>query len=124
MGKLSENKEKLAHHLAQFQQGGVLNRIGGKDEKGSGGTFQSISPVDKSVICDVARGAADDIDSAATACCCCFCRLEGYAGNTAPKNSNQYRRGDRSKSRGNCPMRMLGYRSGASVYGKGSDKRG
>ena len=67
MGNLSENKEKLAHHLAQFQQGGVLNRIAGKDKKGSGGTFHNISPVDKSVICDVARGAAADIDAAATA---------------------------------------------------------
>ena len=67
MGKLSENKEKLAYHLAQFQKGGVLNRIGGKDEKGSSGTFQSMSPVDKSVICDVAHGTAADIDAAATA---------------------------------------------------------
>lgn len=72
MGKLSENKETLAHHLAQFQQGGVLNRIAGKDEKGSGGTFQSISPVDKSVICDVARGTAADIDAAATAAAAAF----------------------------------------------------
>ena len=80
MGKLSENKETLAHHLAQFQQGGVLNRIAGKDEKGSGGTFQSISPVDKSVICDVARGTATDIDAAATCSVSCFCGLAGYAG--------------------------------------------
>ena len=72
MGKLSENKETLTHHLAQFQQGGVLNRIAGKDEKGSGGTFQSISPVDKSVICDVARGTAADIDAAATAAATAF----------------------------------------------------
>ena len=72
MGKLSENKETLAHHLAQFQQGGVLNRIAGKDEKGSGGTFQNISPVDKSVICDVARGTAAEIDAAAAAATAAF----------------------------------------------------
>jgi len=67
MSSLKENSEKLAHHLAQFQQDGVLNRIAGKDEKGSGGVFQTISPVDKSVICEVARGTAADIDAAAMA---------------------------------------------------------
>ena len=67
MGNLAENTEKLAQHLVQFQNGTLLNRIGGKDAKGSGGTFQTISPVDKSVICDVARGIAEDIDAAARA---------------------------------------------------------
>ncbi len=67
MSSLTEQIEKLAHHLEQFQQNGVLNRIAGRDEAGSAGMFQTLSPVDKSVICDVARGNADDIDKAAIA---------------------------------------------------------
>ncbi|MDE0347072.1 MAG: 5-carboxymethyl-2-hydroxymuconate semialdehyde dehydrogenase, partial [Boseongicola sp.] len=43
------------------------NRIGGKDLDGSGGTFATVSPVDKSRICDVALGTAKDIDAAARA---------------------------------------------------------
>jgi 5-carboxymethyl-2-hydroxymuconic-semialdehyde dehydrogenase len=67
MSALSENIEKLNAHLERFQAGGIQNRIGGVDVAGSGGVFQTISPVDKSVICDVAHGTADDIDAAATA---------------------------------------------------------
>ena len=67
MSSLTEQIEKLARNLEQFQQNGVLNRIAGRDEAGSAGTFQTLSPVDKSVICDVARGNADDIDKAAIA---------------------------------------------------------
>ncbi|APE45266.1 5-carboxymethyl-2-hydroxymuconate semialdehyde dehydrogenase [Sulfitobacter alexandrii] len=67
MSKLNENVEKLERHLARFREGGIANRIGGQDRSGAGGTFQTVSPVDKSVICDVARGQAADIDAAAQA---------------------------------------------------------
>lgn len=67
MSVLDENIEKLAGHLSRFRETGILNRIGGQDRAGAGGTFQTISPVDKSVICDVARGQAADIDAAAQA---------------------------------------------------------
>ena len=50
-----------------FQKTGIKNRIAGEDQDGSAGVFQSISPVDKSVICDVAHGTAEDIDTAAQA---------------------------------------------------------
>ncbi len=67
MSKLEHNISKLSGYLERFRDGGILNRIGGQDAPGSGGVFQSTSPVDKSVICDVARGTAGDIDSAANA---------------------------------------------------------
>ena len=53
--------------MQRFKQSGIPNRIAGVDRDGSGGVFQSISPVDKSVICNVARGDDSDIDAAAIA---------------------------------------------------------
>ena len=54
MSVLDQNIEKLSGHLTRFKATGILNRIGGLDRAGAGGVFQTTSPVDKSVICDVA----------------------------------------------------------------------
>ncbi|WP_170763894.1 5-carboxymethyl-2-hydroxymuconate semialdehyde dehydrogenase [Ruegeria lacuscaerulensis] len=67
MSVLDENIEKLAGFLNRFKETGIRNRIAGEDRDGAAGVFQSISPVDKSVICDVARGNESDVDAAATA---------------------------------------------------------
>ncbi len=67
MSALEQNIEKLGGYLNQFSQSGILNRIAGKDLPGGDGVFESISPVDKSVICKVAQGSAKDVDSAANA---------------------------------------------------------
>ncbi|WP_170560715.1 5-carboxymethyl-2-hydroxymuconate semialdehyde dehydrogenase [Ruegeria atlantica] len=67
MSALDTNIEKLAGFLARFKKTGIKNRIAGEDRDGGAGVFQSTSPVDKSVICDVAHGTADDIDTAAKA---------------------------------------------------------
>ncbi len=67
MAQLSENIEKLLGYLDRFREGGIANRIAGADQPGSSGTFETISPVDRSVICPVARGSAEDIDKAAIA---------------------------------------------------------
>ncbi len=67
MSDLARNIEKLDGYLARFRETGILNRIGGRDRPGSGGGFDTISPVDESVICPVSRGGADDIDAAARA---------------------------------------------------------
>ncbi|WP_170334717.1 5-carboxymethyl-2-hydroxymuconate semialdehyde dehydrogenase [Ruegeria arenilitoris] len=67
MSALDTNIEKLTGYLARFRQGGIKNRIAGKDQDGTAGVFQSTSPIDKSVICDVAHGTAQDIDVAAKA---------------------------------------------------------
>ena len=47
---LATHLEKLDRHLARFREGGIPNLIGGKDAEGSGGTFQTHSPVDESLI--------------------------------------------------------------------------
>ena len=67
MSALEQNIEKLNGHLARFQRSGILHRIAGADHTGGGGVFETLSPVDKSKICQVARGDAGDIDKAAKA---------------------------------------------------------
>ncbi|MCL6282543.1 5-carboxymethyl-2-hydroxymuconate semialdehyde dehydrogenase [Ruegeria sp. 2012CJ41-6] len=72
MTALSQNIERLDGFLTRFRAKGIRHRIAGQDRGGSGGTFPTISPVDKSVICDVARGDAADIDAAAQAAAAAF----------------------------------------------------
>ncbi len=67
MSALEQNLDKLNGYLAAFKATGIPNRIAGNDTAGGGGVFQSTSPIDKSVICDVAHGTAGDIDTAAKA---------------------------------------------------------
>ncbi|WP_299729413.1 5-carboxymethyl-2-hydroxymuconate semialdehyde dehydrogenase [uncultured Tateyamaria sp.] len=67
MGTVDQNIEKLTGFLTRFREQGIANRIAGQDVAGSGGVFQSVSPVDASVICDVARSTDADVDSAAQA---------------------------------------------------------
>lgn len=67
MTVLTQNIEKLNGFLVRFKETGIQNRIAGQDCAGTAGVFQSRSPVDKSVICNVARGDATDIDAAANA---------------------------------------------------------
>ncbi|MEL6690340.1 MAG: aldehyde dehydrogenase family protein, partial [Pseudomonadota bacterium] len=66
MASLEDNLTKLQHHLSRFRDTGVMHRIAGADEGGAD-TFPSLTPVDESEICQVARGTADDIDRAANA---------------------------------------------------------
>jgi 5-carboxymethyl-2-hydroxymuconic-semialdehyde dehydrogenase len=67
MSILNDNIAKLDAHLARFRKNGILNRVAGQDVAGSKGTFETTSPVDKSLICSVAHGTAADIDAAAKA---------------------------------------------------------
>jgi len=67
LSALEQNQQKLRSFLSRLQTTGIKNRIDGSDADGSGGVFQSTSPVDKSVICDVAHGTSADIDTAAQA---------------------------------------------------------
>ena len=66
MSKLDENLTRLKAHLERFKKTGIQNLINGKDEAGSQ-TFETRSPVDESLIANVARGDASDIDRAAKA---------------------------------------------------------
>ena len=72
MSTLKENVVKLDSHLSRLKKSGIKNRIAGKDVAGSAGVFESASPVDNSVICEVAHGNAEDIDSAARAASASF----------------------------------------------------
>ncbi|KQV41358.1 5-carboxymethyl-2-hydroxymuconate semialdehyde dehydrogenase [Rhizobium sp. Root1204] len=67
MSKLEENILRAKAYLKQFE-GGVPNRIGGKDCAAADGmTFETISPVDLKPLANVAKGAEADIDRAAEA---------------------------------------------------------
>ena len=68
MSDLDSNIARLGGFLARFRDTGVQNQIAGEAvPAASGRTFPSISPVDGSEICHVARGDAADIDRAAAA---------------------------------------------------------
>ena len=67
MNTLAQNMDRLSALLARFRPGGIAHRIAGEDRPGEFGTFLCASPVDKSPICEVARGGAGDIDAAAKA---------------------------------------------------------
>ncbi|NKB53606.1 MAG: 5-carboxymethyl-2-hydroxymuconate semialdehyde dehydrogenase [Rhizobiaceae bacterium] len=66
MSELQSNLDRLSGHLKQFEGKVLPHRINGEDVT-SKNTMQSRSPVDDSVICDVAEGSAADIDAAAKA---------------------------------------------------------
>jgi len=68
MADLDANLIRLEGYLERFRASGVSNLIAGDVVPAQSGTvFQSVSPVDDSVICDVAKGGAADIDAAAKA---------------------------------------------------------
>ncbi|MEM7520337.1 MAG: 5-carboxymethyl-2-hydroxymuconate semialdehyde dehydrogenase [Pseudomonadota bacterium] len=67
MSILQDRLARLDGLLARFEEGGLLNRIDGQDVPGGAGQFEAISPIDKSHICQVARGNAADVDAAARA---------------------------------------------------------
>ena len=67
MSPLEQNLKKLKKYLEHYSRNGIQHRIAGQDVKGNSGTFKSISPVDKSEICTVALGNAEDIHKAAQA---------------------------------------------------------
>ena len=68
MTELVQNLATLHGHLARFRETGVLNHIAGRSLPARAGeTFQTLSPVDESPICAVARSRAADVDAAARA---------------------------------------------------------
>ena len=67
MSDLQTNIARLDGYLHRFRANGIQNHIAGRDMPGTSGAFASISPVDKSEICRVARGTEADIDMAAEA---------------------------------------------------------
>lgn len=68
MSALADNTARAAAYMARFRADGVMNHIGGASvAAASGATFDTVSPVDLSVLARVARGGAADIDAAVAA---------------------------------------------------------
>lgn len=66
MTDLATHLQRLEGHLARFRAGGILHLIGGQDFAGQG-WFETRSPVDDSLIAQVALGDAATVDQAARA---------------------------------------------------------
>lgn len=65
---LENNLTKIETYRAQIAQRGVSNIINGEHlPAASGETFETLSPMDNSVICSVAKGDTADVDQAAQA---------------------------------------------------------
>ncbi|MEP4198709.1 MAG: 5-carboxymethyl-2-hydroxymuconate semialdehyde dehydrogenase [Aliishimia sp.] len=68
MTQLETNIAKAQSYLARFSDGETLNQIGGKAvPAASRATFETITPVDLSVLGKVSRSGAEDVDAAAQA---------------------------------------------------------
>jgi 5-carboxymethyl-2-hydroxymuconic-semialdehyde dehydrogenase len=81
MSKLEENIRKAQNYLARFARDGILNHINGETVPAlDGTTFESISPVDLSVLARVAHGKAADVDLAAKAAHAAFPAWAALAG--------------------------------------------
>src|SRR3982751_25230 len=67
------NRDRAAPLLAKLKSESIGHLIGGKTVSSSSGqTFETASPVDRTVLATVARGNAEDIDRAATAAAAAF----------------------------------------------------
>jgi len=84
MSDLSTHLAKLETHLARYRDKGILNLINGEDAAATG-TFETRSPVDESLICNVARGSAADIDAAAKAARAAFPAWAAMSGEARKK---------------------------------------
>lgn len=68
MSDLNTHLEKLDTYIARLRDTGIRNLINGESVAAlSGETFESISPIDESVVCTVARSSEADVDAAAEA---------------------------------------------------------
>ncbi|MBI1619146.1 5-carboxymethyl-2-hydroxymuconate semialdehyde dehydrogenase [Aquamicrobium zhengzhouense] len=68
MSEFEDNLKKAQAWLERFRAEGVKNQIGGEAvDAADGSTFETISPIDLKRLATVARGKAEDIDSAAKA---------------------------------------------------------
>lgn len=68
MSTFDQNLERAQHHIARFQETGILNQIGGEACPSQDGQFfETISPVDCQPLANVAKSSAVDVDAAAKA---------------------------------------------------------
>ncbi len=65
MSAFDDSLARARQYLARFRGKTLDHLIGGKSVTGSGGTFETRSPVDDTLLATVARGTAADIDQAA-----------------------------------------------------------
>lgn len=67
MSKLEEALTKARKYIARYKDTSLPHFIDGRPDSGNGTTFETLSPVDNSLLAKVARGVSSDIDRAAKA---------------------------------------------------------
>ncbi len=78
---LTEHLSRLEPYRQRLCTGILPHHIGGAPDPGSSGrTFENLTPVDNSKLCDVARGTAAEIDRAARAAEAAFADWRGASG--------------------------------------------
>ena len=80
MSDLSSREKFLGDYLSDFSTSGLHHIIGG-ERVASSSTFESRTPIDDSLICEVSRGVSADIDSAVSSSRDAFAdwsRLDGF----------------------------------------------
>ncbi len=118
------NRERAAPLLAKLKAEGIGHMIDGKTVPSvSGLTFETTSPIDGTVLANVARGNAEDIDRAATAAALAFKSWRDLSAAMRKKLSASGGRRDRGPRRRHRRARMHRYRTGPSLHGQGRDPR-
>ena len=117
--KLAENLAKADKYLARFRGKRLPHFIAGKHEAGhSGRSFDNLTPVDNSTLCEVARGDAADIDAAAQAAKRAFPAWRDLPGDERKRSPARGRRSDRSARGGDRDRREHGYRPADPIHGE------
>ncbi|MEQ8661886.1 MAG: 5-carboxymethyl-2-hydroxymuconate semialdehyde dehydrogenase [Gammaproteobacteria bacterium] len=99
MSALDGNLTELAHYLARFRDAPLGHFIDGRADAGQGGRyFDNLTPVDNSVIGQVAAGTAADVDAAARAAAAAFPAWRALAG--AARRTLLHRIADGIEARG------------------------
>ena len=117
------NRDRVAPLLKKLRADGIGHMIDGKIvPSASGETFETTSPVDGSLLANVARGNAEDIDRAAAAAARAF---KPWRDMPAAKRATAASRGrrDRGQCRRHRGAGMHRHRPGASLHGQGRDPR-
>ena len=124
MSDLETNLGKLTGYLARFKEDGILNQIGGEAcPATSGATFETRSPVDESLICQVAKGRCRRHRCGGQGSEGGLSRLARHGRHGAQEDPAQDCRRHRRAGRGNRAVRMLGHRPGTALHVEGRSAR-
>ena len=114
---LNEHLKKLEPYRQRICSGILPHYIGGAPDPGSSGrTFENLTPVDNSKLCDVARGTAGEIGKAAEAAEAAFADWRKASGKARKQILHKIADLIVGAPRGDRPARMPRYRPGNPLH--------